>query len=183
MRIFSLSLAFLFSQWQCCGVTGHTDWHDALQEKTVPDRCCQEHFRECGRNATNIFWSQVSLWYDINLPQIKWSVLVNHCLFIFTICDLFLTVRVATRRLRNGSTTTNICWEPSQCVCWSYRYFQTLTNTPTPKSFLAIVLPGMTSCPVWHKADVISSFLQLLGMAFSMTLYQQIHRAGKKYDA
>lgn len=32
-------------------------------------------------------------------------------------------------------------------------------------------------------ADVISSILQLLGMAFSMTLYQQIHRAGKKYDA
>lgn len=24
---------------------------------------------------------------------------------------------------------------------------------------------------------------QLLGMAFSMTLYQQIHRAGKKYEA
>jgi len=32
-------------------------------------------------------------------------------------------------------------------------------------------------------ADVTSSILQLLGMAFSMTLYQQIHRAGKKYDA
>lgn len=48
-------------QWECCGVTGHTDWHDALQEKTVPDRCCQEHYRECGRNATNIFWSQVQL--------------------------------------------------------------------------------------------------------------------------
>lgn len=26
-------------------------------------------------------------------------------------------------------------------------------------------------------------FLQLLGMAFSMTLFQQIHRSGKKYDA
>uniref|UniRef100_A0A3B5MFM5 Uncharacterized protein n=1 Tax=Xiphophorus couchianus TaxID=32473 RepID=A0A3B5MFM5_9TELE len=25
--------------------------------------------------------------------------------------------------------------------------------------------------------------IQLLGMAFSMTLYQQIHRAGKKYEA
>lgn len=24
---------------------------------------------------------------------------------------------------------------------------------------------------------------QLLGMAFSMTLYQQIHRTGKKYEA
>lgn len=52
------------------------------------------------------------------------------------------------------------------------------------------IIPGITrnyflvmSYPVWHKADVISSFLQLLGMAFSMTLYQQIHRAGKKYDA
>ncbi len=31
--------------------------------------------------------------------------------------------------------------------------------------------------------DVIFSILQLLGMAFSMTLYQQIHRMGKKYDA
>ncbi|XP_057180862.1 tetraspanin-9 [Triplophysa rosa] len=111
MRIFSLarSLSFFLSQWQCCGVTGHTDWHDALQEKTVPDRCCQEHYRECGRNATNVFWSQgcyekVEEWLNDN----------KHLLGTIAMCVLVL---------------------------------------------------------------------QLLGMAFSMTLYQQIHRAGKKYDA
>ncbi len=41
----------------------------------------------------------------------------------------------------------------------------------------------VTSCLMHTHADVIFSILQLLGMAFSMTLYQQIHRAGKKYDA
>uniref|UniRef100_A0A673JTV7 Tetraspanin-9 n=1 Tax=Sinocyclocheilus rhinocerous TaxID=307959 RepID=A0A673JTV7_9TELE len=97
------------AEWQCCGVTGHTDWHDALQEKTVPDRCCQEHYRECGRNATNVFWSQgcyekVEEWLNDN----------KHLLGTIAMCVLVL---------------------------------------------------------------------QLLGMAFSMTLYQQIHRAGKKYDA
>ncbi|XP_048011159.1 tetraspanin-9 isoform X1 [Megalobrama amblycephala] len=97
------------AEWECCGVTGHTDWHDALQEKTVPDRCCQEHYRECGRNATNIFWSQgcyekVEEWLNDN----------KHLLGTIAMCVLVL---------------------------------------------------------------------QLLGMAFSMTLYQQIHRAGKKYDA
>ncbi|KAK7129854.1 hypothetical protein R3I93_019486 [Phoxinus phoxinus] len=97
------------AEWECCGVTGHTDWHDALQEKTVPDRCCQEHYRECGRNTTNIFWSQgcyekVEEWLNDN----------KHLLGTIAMCVLVL---------------------------------------------------------------------QLLGMAFSMTLYQQIHRAGKKYDA
>ncbi|XP_026083427.1 tetraspanin-9 isoform X1 [Carassius auratus] len=97
------------AEWQCCGVTGHTDWHDALQEKTVPDRCCQEHYKECGRNATNVFWSQgcyekVEEWLNDN----------KHLLGTIAMCVLVL---------------------------------------------------------------------QLLGMAFSMTLYQQIHRAGKKYDA
>ncbi|XP_065121750.1 tetraspanin-9 isoform X3 [Paramisgurnus dabryanus] len=97
------------AEWQCCGVTGHTDWHDALQEKTVPDRCCQEHYRECGRNSTNVFWSQgcyekVEEWLNDN----------KHLLGTIAMCVLVL---------------------------------------------------------------------QLLGMAFSMTLYQQVHRAGKKYDA
>lgn len=46
-------------QWKCCGVSGYADWHEALQEKVVPDRCCQEHYQECGRNATNQFWTQV----------------------------------------------------------------------------------------------------------------------------
>uniref|UniRef100_A0A672NUK6 Tetraspanin n=1 Tax=Sinocyclocheilus grahami TaxID=75366 RepID=A0A672NUK6_SINGR len=97
------------AEWQCCGVTGHTDWHDALQEKTVPDRCCQEHYRECGHNATNVFWSQgcyekVEEWLNDN----------KHLLGTIAMCVLVL---------------------------------------------------------------------QLLGMAFSMTLYQQIHRVGKKYDA
>uniref|UniRef100_A0A8C1LBI1 Tetraspanin n=2 Tax=Cyprinus carpio TaxID=7962 RepID=A0A8C1LBI1_CYPCA len=97
------------AEWQCCGVTGHTDWHDALQEKTVPDKCCQEHYRECGRNATNVFWSQgcyekVEEWLNDN----------KHLLGTIAMCVLVL---------------------------------------------------------------------QLLGMAFSMTLYQQIHRTGKKYDA
>ena len=40
-------------------MTGYTDWHEALQEKVVPDRCCQEHYQECGRNSTNMFWNRV----------------------------------------------------------------------------------------------------------------------------
>ncbi|KAL7882527.1 hypothetical protein SRHO_G00001850 [Serrasalmus rhombeus] len=97
------------AEWQCCGVTGHTDWHDALPDKTVPDRCCQEHYKECGRNASNVFWSRgcyekVVDWLDDN----------KHLLGTIAMCVLVI---------------------------------------------------------------------QLLGMAFSMTLYQQIHRAGKKYDA
>ena len=47
-------------QWKCCGVVGYTDWHEALKEKVVPDRCCQEHYQECGRNSTNMFWTRVS---------------------------------------------------------------------------------------------------------------------------
>lgn len=38
----------------------YTDWHEALKEKVVPDRCCQEHYQNCGRNYTNMFWSRVS---------------------------------------------------------------------------------------------------------------------------
>uniref|UniRef100_A0A8C9RBN1 Tetraspanin n=1 Tax=Scleropages formosus TaxID=113540 RepID=A0A8C9RBN1_SCLFO len=97
------------AEWKCCGVTGYTDWHDALKEKVVPDRCCQEHYEECGRNVTNLFWTQgcyelVEGWLDDN----------KHLLGTIGMCILVV---------------------------------------------------------------------QLLGMAFSMTLFQQIHRTGKKYDA
>ncbi|KTF88504.1 hypothetical protein cypCar_00012834 [Cyprinus carpio] len=47
------------AEWKCCGVTGYTDWHEALKEKVVPDRCCQEHYQECGRNSTNMFWTRL----------------------------------------------------------------------------------------------------------------------------
>ncbi|KAM9467534.1 tetraspanin-9 isoform 2-T3 [Clarias gariepinus] len=97
------------SEWQCCGVTGHTDWHDALPDKTVPDRCCQEHYKECGRNSSNVFWSQGC--YE---KAVDWLDDNKHLLGTIAMCVLVI---------------------------------------------------------------------QLLGMAFSMTLYQQIHRAGKKYSA
>jgi len=58
-------------------------------------------------------------------------------------------------------------------VCWSYRYKHYDHTHPG----IDILFDAHT------HADVTSSILQLLGMAFSMTLYQQIHRAGKKYDA
>ncbi|XP_048869298.1 tetraspanin-9-like isoform X1 [Brienomyrus brachyistius] len=97
------------AEWKCCGVTGYADWHEALQEKVVPDRCCQEHYQECGRNATNQFWTQgcyelVKGWLDDN----------RHLLGTIGMCILVV---------------------------------------------------------------------QLLGMAFSMTLFHQIHQTGKKYDA
>ncbi|XP_061085337.1 tetraspanin-9 isoform X2 [Conger conger] len=97
------------AEWKCCGVTGYTDWHEALKEKVVPDRCCQEHYKECGRNSTNMFWTRgcyekVEEWLDDN----------KHLLGTIGMCILVV---------------------------------------------------------------------QLLGMAFSMTLFQQIHRSGKKYDA
>ncbi|KAL4625092.1 tetraspanin-9 isoform X1 [Arapaima gigas] len=97
------------AEWKCCGVTGYTDWHEALQERVVPDRCCQEHYRDCGRNATNMFWTQgcyekVEDWLKEN----------KHLLGTIGMCILVV---------------------------------------------------------------------QLLGMAFSMTLFQQIHRTGKKYNA
>ncbi|XP_064200552.1 tetraspanin-9 isoform X1 [Anguilla rostrata] len=97
------------AEWKCCGVTGFSDWHDALRERVVPDRCCQEHLQGCGRNATSMFWTQgcyekVEEWLDNN----------KHLLGTIAMCILVI---------------------------------------------------------------------QLLGMAFSMTLFQQIHRMGKKYDA
>ncbi|XP_036440872.1 tetraspanin-9 isoform X1 [Colossoma macropomum] len=97
------------AEWKCCGVTGYTDWHEALKEKVVPDRCCQEHYQDCGRNVTNEFWKRgcfekVEEWLDDN----------KHLLGTIGMCILVV---------------------------------------------------------------------QLLGMAFSMTLFHQIHRTGKKYDA
>ncbi|KAI2653427.1 Tetraspanin-9 [Labeo rohita] len=97
------------AEWKCCGVTGYTDWHEALKEKVVPDRCCQEHYQECGRNSTNMFWTRgcyekVEEWLEDN----------KHLLGTIGMCILVV---------------------------------------------------------------------QLLGMAFSMTLFHQIHRSGKKYDA
>lgn len=54
------ALVFCGWQWKCCGVIAYTDWHEALKEKVVPDRCCQEHYQNCGRNSTNMFWTRVS---------------------------------------------------------------------------------------------------------------------------
>ncbi|KAJ3595810.1 hypothetical protein NHX12_002224 [Muraenolepis orangiensis] len=97
------------NNWKCCGVTAYSDWHDALKDKVVPDRCCQEHYQECGRNATNMFWStgcfeKVEEWLDDN----------KH---------------------------------------------------------------------VMGTVAMVILVVQLLGMAFSMTLFHHIHRTGKKYDA
>ncbi|XP_071361132.1 tetraspanin-9 isoform X1 [Trachinotus anak] len=97
------------AEWKCCGVIAFTDWHEALKEKVVPDRCCQEHYQNCGRNSTNMFWNRgcfekVEEWLDEN------------------------------------------------------------------KHLLGTI--GMVILVV-----------QLLGMAFSMTLFHHIHRTGKKYDA
>ncbi|KAG7214913.1 hypothetical protein INR49_005188 [Caranx melampygus] len=59
------------AEWKCCGVIAYTDWHEALKETVVPDRCCQEHYQNCGRNSTNMFWNRgcfekVEEWLDEN---------------------------------------------------------------------------------------------------------------------
>ncbi|XP_028666030.2 tetraspanin-9-like isoform X1 [Erpetoichthys calabaricus] len=97
------------AEWKCCGVTDYSDWYDALKEQVVPDRCCQEHYQDCGRNSTSLFWPTGC--YD----AIKNYVAENkHVFGIIGMCILII---------------------------------------------------------------------QVLGMAFSMTLFHQIHRTGKKYDA
>lgn len=48
-------------QWHCCGVMSHNDWYAALHENVVPDRCCQQFYQGCGRNASNTFWTRVSV--------------------------------------------------------------------------------------------------------------------------
>uniref|UniRef100_A0A3Q1GQ68 Tetraspanin 9b n=1 Tax=Acanthochromis polyacanthus TaxID=80966 RepID=A0A3Q1GQ68_9TELE len=47
-------------EWRCCGVMNHNDWYVALHENVVPDRCCQQVFPGCGRNASNAFWTRYS---------------------------------------------------------------------------------------------------------------------------
>ncbi|XP_012729282.1 tetraspanin-9 [Fundulus heteroclitus] len=96
-------------EWKCCGVTRPDDWSRVMPENVVPDSCCQQVRPNCGRNASNTFWThgcyeKVEQWVDEN----------KHLLGTIAMCVLVV---------------------------------------------------------------------QLLGMAFSMTLYQQIHRAGKKYQA
>uniref|UniRef100_A0A3P9KMD4 Tetraspanin n=2 Tax=Oryzias latipes TaxID=8090 RepID=A0A3P9KMD4_ORYLA len=59
------------AEWKCCGVNAYSDWYEALQEKVVPDRCCQEHYQNCGRNTTSMFWERgcfekVEEWLDDN---------------------------------------------------------------------------------------------------------------------
>ncbi|XP_056906944.1 tetraspanin-9 isoform X3 [Takifugu flavidus] len=59
------------AEWKCCGVIASTDWYEALKEQVVPDRCCQEHYQNCGRNITNMFWNRgcfekVEEWLDDN---------------------------------------------------------------------------------------------------------------------
>ncbi|KAK3570514.1 hypothetical protein QTP86_020089 [Hemibagrus guttatus] len=83
------------AEWKCCGVTGFTDWHEALKEKVVPDRCCQEHYQDCGRNVTNEFWKRgcfekVEEWLDDNkhlLGTIAMCILVVQViLFVTSLC-------------------------------------------------------------------------------------------------
>ncbi|MBN3284311.1 TSN9 protein, partial [Polyodon spathula] len=57
------------AEWKCCGVTGYADWYEELKDTVVPDRCCQEHYQDCGRNSTNLFWQRgcyekVEEWLD-----------------------------------------------------------------------------------------------------------------------
>uniref|UniRef100_A0A3Q1G3F6 Tetraspanin 9b n=1 Tax=Acanthochromis polyacanthus TaxID=80966 RepID=A0A3Q1G3F6_9TELE len=48
-------------EWRCCGVMNHNDWYVALHENVVPDRCCQQVFPGCGRNASNAFWTRLTM--------------------------------------------------------------------------------------------------------------------------
>lgn len=80
--------------------------------------------------------------------------------------------------------------ERQQTFAWNHRdVCAGLTGTNITITFILTCFENsfasndVTSCLMHTHADVTSSILQLLGMAFSMTLYQQIHRAGKKYDA
>ncbi|XP_043943514.1 tetraspanin-9 isoform X2 [Protopterus annectens] len=97
------------AEMQCCGVDSYVDWFPVLGDNVVPDRCCREHFQDCGRNSTNLIYrmgcyEELKRWFDGN----------KHVLGTIGMCILIM---------------------------------------------------------------------QILGMAFSMTLFQQIHRTGKKYDA
>lgn len=54
------SFSWFRPQWRCCGVMGHNDWYSAMYENVVPDRCCQQFYQGCGRNASNALWTRVS---------------------------------------------------------------------------------------------------------------------------
>uniref|UniRef100_A0A8C4Z195 Tetraspanin n=1 Tax=Gadus morhua TaxID=8049 RepID=A0A8C4Z195_GADMO len=82
------------AEWKCCGVTAYSDWHDALKDKFVPDRCCQEHYQECGRNSTNMFWSRgcfekVEEWLDDN-KHLMGTVAMLLCCFVCRLPHDFL---------------------------------------------------------------------------------------------
>uniref|UniRef100_A0A3Q1BN76 Tetraspanin n=1 Tax=Amphiprion ocellaris TaxID=80972 RepID=A0A3Q1BN76_AMPOC len=81
-------------EWRCCGVMNHNDWYVALHENVVPDRCCQQVFPGCGRNASNAFWtrlhrSKCCLWIQ-SLTYCCCPKQRNEQLFIIYIVDLFL---------------------------------------------------------------------------------------------
>uniref|UniRef100_A0A8C7MWQ8 Tetraspanin-9 n=2 Tax=Oncorhynchus kisutch TaxID=8019 RepID=A0A8C7MWQ8_ONCKI len=89
------------AEWKCCGVVGYTDWHEALKEKVVPDRCCQEHYQECGRNSTNMFWTRgcyekVEEWLDDN----------KHLMGTIGMCILVVQV---SSKLSPGSVCVCVC--------------------------------------------------------------------------
>lgn len=51
-------------------------------------------------------------------------------------------------------------------------------------SVVALVLGDPCQAPAMAlPSEALSSVFQILGMAFSMTLFQHVHRTGKKYDA
>ncbi|KAG9335199.1 hypothetical protein JZ751_005551 [Albula glossodonta] len=57
------------AEWKCCGVTGYTDWHEALKEKVVPDRCCQEHYKEAAMRRWRSGWTIISTsWGRLGSP-------------------------------------------------------------------------------------------------------------------
>ncbi|KTG02315.1 hypothetical protein cypCar_00034697, partial [Cyprinus carpio] len=98
------------AEWKCCGVTGYTDWHEALKEKVVPDRCCQEHYQECGRNSTNMFWTRgcyekVEEWLEDNkhlLGTIGMCILVVQVFSLIIVAiGVYAKVQKATDAVRD----------------------------------------------------------------------------------
>lgn len=110
------------------------------------------------------------LWTPEIFVWLYWKVAVESVPRWTAVCRY----RAAMRRWRSGWTTTSTCWEPSPCACWSSRWVPHIGQL------------GLTSClqrQVHLPPPLPVLPPQLLGMAFSMTLYQQIHRSGKKYEA
>uniref|UniRef100_A0A3B5M4N9 Uncharacterized protein n=1 Tax=Xiphophorus couchianus TaxID=32473 RepID=A0A3B5M4N9_9TELE len=73
----------------CCGVTKPDDWSSIMQENVVPDSCCQQLHLNCGRNASNAFWThgcydKVEQWVDDN----------KHLLGTIAMCVLVIQVRI-----------------------------------------------------------------------------------------